>query len=204
MDRARAVRPGPGCAAKPARGDRSAGLVTRARRLLAGRGEKGGAQVARTLQGKPGSRFHLAVDKHGAPLAVLLSAGNDNERRYLLPLIDELLARGLKPDEVCADRGFDSDELRSQLWARGIESDISKRRRPGEPIPPGTPTRTVRRGRRKTQKTRDPNAHKRFPIERSNAWLKARRRVATRRDRKPDNYLAFLRLAMILILSRLF
>ena len=30
------------------------------------------------------------------------------------------------------------------------------------------------------------------------------RRIATRRDRKPDTYLAFLQLAMILILARSF
>lgn len=33
-------------------------------------------------------------------------------------------------------------------------------------------------------------------------WLKARRRIATRRDRKADTYLAFLHLGMILILNQ--
>src|SRR6266540_1641511 len=45
---------------------------------------------------------------------------------------------------------------------------------------------------------------RRFPIERTNAWLKAKRRIATRRDRKADNYLAFLHLGMIIILTRSF
>jgi transposase len=53
-------------------------------------------------------------------------------------------------------------------------------------------------------KTADPQARHRWPVERTNAWLKARRRIATRRDRKPDTYLAFLQLAMILILIRSF
>src|SRR6266540_3267200 len=47
-------------------------------------------------------------------------------------------------------------------------------------------------------------ARHRFPIERTNAWLKAKRRIATRRDRKADNYLAFLHLGMIIILARSF
>jgi hypothetical protein len=34
--------------------------------------------------------------------------------------------------------------------------------------------------------------------------MKSKRRIAVRRDRKADNYLAFLHLAMILILVRLF
>jgi transposase len=169
--------------------------------LLAGRREKGGAQVARTFLGKPGSRYHLAVDARGAPLAVRLSAGNEPENKHLLPLIDALLARKIQPDQVWADRGYDSDELRDGLRQRAIEPVISKRRRSGQPIPEGTPTREVWRGRKRHLKTPDPNARQRWPIERTNAWLKAKRRIATRRDRKPDNYLAFLHLGMILILA---
>lgn len=135
---------------------------------------------------------------------MLVAAGNENERQYLLPLLDELLERGISPDELWADRGYDSAELEQEIRERGVEPHISKRRRPGEPIPAGTKTKTVSRGRRKAQKTRDPQAHKRWPVERTNAWLKARRRVATRRDRKPDNYLAFIQLAMALILIRSF
>ena len=133
-----------------------------------------------------------------------LSAGHENERQYLLPLVDELRERGIQPDEVWADRGYDSAELEQELLERQIEPQISKRRRAGEPIPPGTATTTQKRGNRKTTKTRDPKAPQRWPVERTNAWLKARRRVATRRDRKPDNYLAFLQLGMILILIRSF
>jgi transposase len=80
----------------------------------------------------------------------------------------------------------------------------SHRRRRDEPIPDGTATQTVWRGQRKRQKTRDPKARHRWPVERTNAWLKARRRIATRRDRKPENYLAFLQLGMIIILARSF
>jgi transposase len=53
-------------------------------------------------------------------------------------------------------------------------------------------------------RTPDREARKRWPVERTNAWLKALRRIATRRERKADNYLAFLHLGMILILARSF
>ena len=133
-----------------------------------------------------------------------LSAGNENERRHLLPLVDALQARGIKPRELWADRGYDSRQLEQALRARGIKPRISRRRRPGEPIPEGIRTRQVRRGRQRILKTPDPLARHRWPVERSNAWLRALRRIATRRDRKPDNYLAFLQLGMILILARSF
>jgi transposase len=177
-------------------------LVTGGGGRVDGGCEKGGEKVARTVHGRPGTRFHLAVDAAGAPLAVRIAPGNENEREHLLPLVDALIARGIHPGEVWADRGYDAEWLVTGLWIRGIRSQISKRRRAGDPIPPGTPTQTVWRGRKRQMKTRDTNARHRWPVERTNAWLKAKRRIATRRDRKPENYLAFLQLGMLMILAR--
>jgi transposase len=174
------------------------------RRLLAGGREEGGEAVARALRGTPGSRFQLAVDAHGAPLAVRVSAGNENEQRHLLPLLDELLERGIKPRELWADRGYASHTIRQALSQRAIEPRISQPRKPGEPIPDGARVREVWRGKQRRLKVSDPAVRQRWPGERTNAWLQARRRIATRRDRKTDNYLAFLQLAMILILIRSF
>jgi transposase len=138
------------------------------------------------------------------PLAVRLAAGNENERRHLLPLVDELARAGIHPDELWADRGYASLALEWALCERGIAPRISRPRRPGAPIPAGTRTQQVWRGKKRRLKTRDPHARHRWPIERTNAWLKAKRRIATRRERKAENYLSFLQLGMILILARSF
>jgi transposase len=135
---------------------------------------------------------------------VRLAPGNENERRHLLPLLDALAARGIQPAELWADRGYASQALEQALRERQIEPRISQPRRPGEPIPAGTPVRAVWRGKKRRLKTRDPQARHRWPVERTNAWLKAKRRIATRRDRKADNYLAFIHLGMILILANSF
>jgi transposase len=179
-------------------------LVAGDRRCLAGGGEKGGEKVARTLLGRPGSRYHLAVDAGGAPLAVTLTAGNENERRQLLPLLEALAQRNIQPSELWADRGYASRELEQALRERGIEPRISQPRRRGDPVPAGASTREVWRGRRRRLRSSDPHARHRWPVERTNAWLKAKRRIATRRDRKAANYLAFLHLGMLLILARSF
>ena len=133
-----------------------------------------------------------------------LSAGNENEQRHLLPLVDELLERGIRPRELWADRGYAAKAIDEALRERAIEPRISKPRRAGDPIPEGTPTREVWRGKKRRIKTADPLARHRWPVERTNAWLKAKRRINTRRDRKADNYLAFLHLGMIIILTRSF
>ncbi len=115
-----------------------------------------------------------------------------------------LTQQGIRPQQLWADRGYHSHALEQALRERGIEPRISQPRRPGQPIPAGTPTREVWRGKQRRLKTPDPHARDRFPVERTNAWLKAKRRIATRRDRKADNYLAFLHLGMILILAKPF
>jgi transposase len=138
------------------------------------------------------------------PLAVLLGAGNENEQRYLLPLLDRLAEQGIRPGELWADRGYASRAHERALVERGIRSRISQPRRPRQPIPEGTPVREVWRGKKRRLKTPDPLARHRWPVERTTAWLKALRRIGTRRDRKPENYLAFLELGMIVILARSF
>jgi transposase len=135
---------------------------------------------------------------------VRLSAGSEHEGRHLLPLLDALARRGIRPAQVWADRGYDSEPLRAALRERAIEPCISRRRPRRQPVPADQPQREVWRGRSRYVKVPDPQARHRWPVERTNAWLKAKRRIATRRDRKPENYLAFLQLGMILILANAF
>jgi transposase len=135
---------------------------------------------------------------------VLLSAGNENEQRYLLPLLDTLLEAGIRPRELWADRGYASRAHELALSQRQIRSCISQPRPRGQPIPAEQPSYEVWRGKQRRRKTRDPQARHRWPVERTLAWLKAFRRIATRRDRKASNYLAFLQLGMIVILLRAF
>jgi transposase len=134
-------------------------------------------------------------------LAVRLSAGNENEQRHLLPLLDELLERHQRrPNELWADRGYDADGQREGVRARQIEPRISRRRRPGEPAPAGA--REVWRGRKRQPKTPDPDGRHRWPIERTNAWLHNWRRISTRWERRPELYTALLQLACSMILCR--
>ena len=65
----------------------------------------------------------------------------------------------------------------------------------GDPIPEGTSVREVWRGRRRRLKTRDPHARHRWPVERTNSWLRAWRRVDTRWERRPEHWLAVIQIA---------
>ena len=178
-------------------------MVAGDRRCFDGGREKGGGKVGRSLRGRSGSRFHLVVDASGIPLAIEISAGNEHEQHFLLPLIDRVCAAGRSPVEVWADRGYDAARLRDQLRQRGIEPMISKRRRAGDPIPEGTPTREVWKGRKRYRKVTDPNGRHRWPVERTNSWLRAWRRVDTRWERRPELWLAAIQLAAAITAYRM-
>ena len=55
-------------------------------------GQKGGEQTGPNPvdRGKPGSKYHLVVDRNGIPLAVRLSAANAHDATQLLPLVDAI------------------------------------------------------------------------------------------------------------------
>jgi transposase len=101
---------------------------------------------------------------------------------------------GRTPSELWADRGYDGAELRRQPLRRGIEPVISERpRRRGLPLESGAPS--LLRGNRRRPPTRDPLARKRWPVERTNSWLRNWRRVATRWERRPELWLALIQVA---------
>ena len=116
----------------------------------------------------------------------------------MLPLLDALIERKIVPGELWADRGYDGEHLREQTRLRGVEPMISRRRRPGEPVAAGTPTSL--RGNRRRPKTPDPLGRKRWPIERTNSWLRNWRRVSTRWEHNPDYWLAVIQTAAALII----
>ncbi len=115
-----------------------------------------------------------------------------------MPLLDELLARKICPGQLWADRGYDGAQLRDEIRARGVEPVISRRRRPSDPPPPaGSPVSL--RGNRRRAKPRDPHGRHRWPVERTNAWLRNWRRVSTRWEREPDYWLAVIQTAAAMV-----
>lgn len=121
----------------------------------------------------------------------MLGPGNRHDRIHALETIDALpllrlrrRGRENRPTQLFADRGYDADWLRAALRERGITPNIPRKRKPG------------------TGRTRDKNAHQRWPIERTNAWLHNYRRLNIRWERRPELYLAFAQLAASLIICR--
>jgi transposase len=133
---------------------------------------------------KAGSKHHILVDGNGVPLAGRVTKANRNEITQLEKLVDQVPpVRGKpgrprqRPDELYADRGYDSEAKRRALRTRGIRPKLAKRK-----TAHGS-------GLGKT----------RWVVERPVAWLHSFRRLRTRFDRSAMVHQAFLTLGMALV-----
>jgi transposase len=152
-------------------------------------GKKGGEQTGAnpTDRGKPGSKYHLIVDRNGIPSAVYLSAANAHDSTLLVPLVDAIPSiigpRGKpgrprkRPAKLHADKAYDSSDLRCGLRARSITPRIARR---------GVDS-SERLGRY------------RWVVERTFFWLLGCRRLGVRYERRADLLQGFLHLACALI-----
>jgi len=121
-------------------------------------------------------------------LAISLTGGHRNDVTQLLPLIDAVgpvsgkIGRSRRRAErLLADRGYDHDKYRRELWARGIKPQIARR---GD----------------------EHGSHlgtERWVVERTFAWLHNFRRLRTRYERRSELHEAFMRLGCAVICQRM-
>jgi transposase len=138
---------------------------------------------------KSGTKHHLAVDANGTPLAAIVTGANRNDGTQLLPLIEAIPpirgkvgAPRFTPDEVYADRGYDSEPHRQELRDKGIKPLIAKRN-----TGHGSGLGVVR-----------------WVVEQSVALLHQLRRLKMRFDKRDDIHEAFVTLGEIVICWRRF
>ena len=128
------------------------------------------------------------ADAAGFPLALHVTSAAPHE----VTLVEDTLEQSFveeQPECLIGDKAYDSDRLDAELARRDIEmiAPHHKNRKPENKTQDGRPLRRYKR---------------RWKIERLFAWLHNFRRVATRFDFYPENYLGFVHLACIKILLR--
>ncbi len=72
------------------------------------------------------SKIHLAVDANGNPIEFIISDGTTHDVK-LAPELVSLLDCD-KTEFICADKGYDSDELRYKIKNRAIGANIPKKK----------------------------------------------------------------------------
>jgi transposase len=147
-----------------------------------GGGEKTGKNP--TDRGKLGTKHHVVTDGQGVPLAVTITGSNVPDVKEALPVVEQVPAVAGKvgrprrrPEQLYADRAYDSDPLRQDLRKRGIIPRIARRR---------------------TEHGSGLGIY-RWVAERTLSWLHSFRRLRLRTDRTAPVHEALVELASALI-----
>jgi transposase len=139
-------------------------------------------------RGKKGTKHTIMVDRNGVSLAVRTAGANASDHTQIIPIVLDFPRVGGKPgrpkelpDELYADRGYDSDATRWILAWLGIEPHIA-RRNTGH----GSGLGKVR-----------------WVVERTISWIKGLRRLRVRYDRLKVTQEAWNTLAACVICFRI-
>jgi transposase len=140
-------------------------------------------------QGGFSTKLHLRAEGHGRPITVVLTGGERNEQIALEAVLDQGAVRRpgpgrprLRPRAAAGDKGYSSPTARARLRRRHIR--------------PVIPTRKDQ----PRQRNFDRAAYRlRNKVERLINRLKQAQRIATRYEKRGDNYLAMVHIGMILL-----
>ncbi len=139
-----------------------------------------------------GSKVHVAVNDDSLPLSIVIGSANEHDARKFIPVMKNISIKTgarprSRPEEVYADKAYDSFFVRTYLTLHGIKARIARRARKKKP---GRPAML------------DEDAYKRNRscVERFFAWLKGGfRNLAIRYERSATTYIGFLHLAAFMM-----
>ena len=130
------------------------------------------------------------ADRHGLPVAMGIESASPHEIRLVEATIKQRFVRR-KPTILIGDQAYDSDPLDKKLWKDFKIKLVSPHK--------------CNRVKKATQDGRELRRYKRrWKIERLFAWLHNFRRLVTRWEYHPANFLCMLHLGCIKILLRYF
>jgi transposase len=132
-----------------------------------------------TDRAKRGTKYHVAVDGAGVPVACAATAANVNDTVLFERLFLAAFAVMARIRTVFADKGYDAERHRDLCRSFGVKPRIHKRGRP----------RGSGLGKR------------RWPVERSLAWVLDNRRLALRYDRLSFIVQSLLQAACIFLVA---
>lgn len=151
-------------------------------------GKGGGDDIEYGYKGK-GVTQHLLVEGNGMPLSLITTSANSDEKAQVINLLAQVRVFGpsrLKPrscpDELEADKAYDSQDFRQKLRSKGIKPIIPRRIWPNRKQP---------RGRK------PPPLKNRFKVERCFAWMQRKfRRLCIRWERRRQYWKGLLEIAI--------
>ena len=140
----------------------------------------------------------LVADGGGLPIGFYLASANRHEVKLAVPALQTVLVARLtrgrpkqRPEELVADKAYDSKRFRRWLHSKRIRPTIpSYERRARKQPKPGRPPKA------------GPGYAEHWKVERTFAWLGNFRRLLVCHERYLSTFRAFFLLALILISLR--
>ncbi len=140
----------------------------------------------------------LIADGYGLPIGLQLASANHHEVKLAVPALQTVRVprRGggrpkQRPEELVADKAYDSKSFRQWLRSKGIKPTIPlyerqarKRPKQGRPVRIGS------------------SYKERWKVERTFAWLGSFRRLLVRHERCLYTFGAFFLVAFVVVLLR--
>jgi transposase len=131
----------------------------------------------------------VQTDARGVPLGVAIAGANRNDFKLLREVLESIVVPRPDPEKVeqneCLDKGFDYPEVYALLEEFGYTAHVRAR---------GEEAQELKRNTRKKAR--------RWVAERIHSWLNRFRRILIRWEKKPENYLGMLHLALGIITWR--
>jgi transposase len=151
-------------------------------------GEKTGPNP--TDRAKKGVKRSLLTEGSGVPVGLAIEGANRHDCKLTKPTIKSIPVKRPTPTKrkkqgMCLDKGYDSGEVRDLVKAFGYTAYIRSRGEEAQAI-----------------KHEAGFKARRWVVERTHSWMNRFRRILTRWEKKPENYLALLHFVCAIISFR--
>jgi putative transposase len=142
-------------------------------------------------RGKKGTKRSILTDRRGAPLAIVVTKANTNDKTVALETLDAIIVN--RPEKVvnrlhhlCLDKGYDYDDVIEGVLARDYIMHLKKRGVEEKPVD-----------------AKHKHPPRRWVVERTHSWHNNFRRLLVRWEKKSEHYLALLHIASAFIIYRI-
>lgn len=140
-----------------------------------------------TDRAKSGTKRSLLTEAAGIPVGLAAAGANVNDFKLVRETLQSVPVKKPrpslhKPRNLCLDKGYDYDEVRQLAKAFKYTAHIRSR---------GEEAKKIRKSARFKAR--------RWVVERTHSWLNRFRRILIRWEKKPENYLGILHLALACI-----